>query len=100
MDYPKFIVSNQKEESISIQKVNLDLCSCEGSGKTALLVFLPLKFAFTLSNSTDSDKMPQVSHWHILCFIYFLFMVSHQDSVLFRKTCLTYYCLSKLTRDI
>ena len=27
MDYPKFIVSNQKEESISIQRVNFVLLS-------------------------------------------------------------------------
>ena len=26
MDYPKFIVSNQKEESISIQRVNDEAC--------------------------------------------------------------------------
>ena len=25
MDYPKFIVSNQKEESISIQRVNIEV---------------------------------------------------------------------------
>ena len=58
MEDPKLIVSTQKEESISILRVNLDLCSYEGSGKTALFVFLPLKIAFTLSNSTDPDKMP------------------------------------------
>ena len=35
------IVSNQKEESISILRVNLGLCRCEGSGNAPLFVFLP-----------------------------------------------------------
>ena len=44
MNYPKFIVSNQKEESISIQRVKM--------------YFSPWKLFFKLADSTDPDEMP------------------------------------------
>ena len=51
MDYPKFIVSNQKEESISIQRVNLcGICCC----------FFLLKTQFYFLFLDVGDKMIEV----------------------------------------
>ena len=50
MDYPKFIVSNQKEESISIHRVNYDLTSLFSFGKYDKCCKILITFLFLFSN--------------------------------------------------
>ena len=49
MDCPKLIVSNQKEESISIQRVNLQLVSPVMDFRSFYMFFLIKKFRFRVS---------------------------------------------------
>ena len=92
MDYPKFVVSNQKEESFSIQTVNMrielyinpfqtngifhkatynnvSMVHCVYWGVTGYnlkknIVFLNLKINFILANSADPDEMPPYAAFH------------------------------------